>query len=125
MKILTPLEQFEINVLTPIFYNGIDLSITNAVLYSILAVTLFILLLGFQLKKFTLIPSKLQIIFEGVFMFVLDTLLTQAGKKGENYFPLFFTTFVYILFANLLGLTPFGFTITSHIIVDVYFSVII
>lgn len=110
----SPFEQFEINVLLPLnFYY--DFSITNFVIYLLLTaiiIIMFFFLTGYQT---TLVPNSFQLIAEALYRFLYDIIVGQVGKKGQIYFPSILTVFVLILTANLLGLTPFGFTITAHI----------
>jgi F-type H+-transporting ATPase subunit a len=52
--------------------------------------------------------------------FIDDMLEANVGKAGRKYVPYIFSLFMFILFANLLGLLPLGlvgvhpFTFTSH-----------
>jgi F0F1-type ATP synthase membrane subunit a len=57
------------------------------------------------------------VLVESFYLFILEMVDQQAGKKAYRYFPIFATTFFFILGANLIGLTPFAFTLTSHIII--------
>jgi len=113
----SPLEQFEIIVLKPFLLGAIDLSFTNAALYSILVFASLYLLFYLAISRPYLIPARWQIVAESFYSFVLEMVEQQAGKKAYRYFPLFITTFFFILGSNLLGLTPFAFTLTSHIII--------
>ena len=49
--------------------------------------------------------------------FVANTLVDATGKEGMKFFPLVFSLFMFVLTANLLGMIPGFFTVTSHIIV--------
>lgn len=118
----SPLEQFEIVVLRPIYILW-DFSITNATLYLFLAFffIFFFFYVNFSLAYF--IPGRGQRVFEMVYEFLFD-MLRQTGNfpKAVPYFPIFFVIFVFILTLNLLGLTPFGFTVTGHIIVTFFLA---
>lgn len=112
----SPLEQFEIRILLPIkISNFLDFSITNSVLYMFLAAIVGFGILYLSGYKAKIIPSKLQVIVEFFYKFVLDMVKQQAGEEGYKYFPLIFTTFIFILFSNLIGLIPLGFTPTAHV----------
>jgi len=113
----SPLEQFEIIVLKPFLLSGFDLSFTNAALYSTLVFLTLNLLFYLAISRPYLVPSRWQVLLEMFYTFILEMVEQQAGKKAYRYFPLFATTFFFILGANLLGLTPFAFTLTSHIII--------
>jgi ATP synthase subunit 6 len=57
------------------------------------------------------------IVFNGVYNLVKDLVLNNIGVKGAKFFPLVFCIFVYIVCLNLIGLIPYSYTITSHLIV--------
>jgi ATP synthase subunit 6 len=101
----SPLEQFEIVVLKPLSLGGLfDISITNSTLYMFFTTFFILSFLGFGIYKATVVPSTYwQSLVESSYEFIYDMLL--------------FLTFLFILFSNLLGLMPFGFTTTGHIIV--------
>src|SRR6185312_10658218 len=64
-----------------------------------------------------LVPGRWQSISEMSYEFVADMVETNAGHGAEPYFPFVFTLFMFVLFSNFLGLIPYSFTVTSHIIV--------
>jgi ATP synthase subunit 6 len=113
----SPLEQFEINILIPIHLFGYDFSITNSTIFMLLAVTFTILLLQIITKNATLVPTRWQAAIEFIYSFVFNILYETVGTKGVKYFPLIFSIFMFILTCNLLGMIPYSFTVTSHIIV--------
>jgi len=117
MKYFTPLEQFEITVLQPLSLFGLgDFSFTNFSLF-LLVIGFFISLFFFLgLHKPKLVPTYWQSIVEMVYLFVLSTVKGQTGKKGIPFFPFIFFLFIFILFSNLIGLLPFGFTVTAQLI---------
>ena len=63
------------------------------------------------------LPSRLQMACEVLYEFVSDMVDSNAGKAGLTYFPYIFSLFLFVLFGNLLGMVPYSFTFTSHIIV--------
>jgi F-type H+-transporting ATPase subunit a len=112
-----PLEQFNIEPLVPIHIGGLDLSYTNSALMMTLAVagvTLF-LLGGVGGRK--LVPGRWQSAAEMTYDFIAGMVRDNVGSEGRRYFPFVFTLFMFILFGNLIGMIPYGFTFTSHIIV--------
>lgn len=113
----SPLEQFEIIVLQPFLVGKLDFSFTNAALYNVVVFSFLFMFFYLAISRPYLLPSRWQTLAEGFYGFVLDMVSQQAGKKAYLYFPLFITTFFYILGSNLVGLTPFAFTLTSHIII--------
>jgi F-type H+-transporting ATPase subunit a len=74
-------------------------------------------LLHFCTKKRSTIPSKSQSACEMLFSFVSGIITEQVGEEGLKYLPYIFSLFIFILFANLIGLVPYSFTVTSHIAV--------
>jgi F-type H+-transporting ATPase subunit a len=110
-----PLEQFEIHQFFQLsLFKLIDISFTNLTYTLILVIDLIILFFVLTTYKLTLIPSPLQALAEILYKFIYSLLLQQTGKKGQAYFPLVFAIFFFVLFANLIGLLPFGFTVTAQ-----------
>jgi F-type H+-transporting ATPase subunit a len=116
--IFSPLEQFAINCLIPFRIGGFDFSFTNSSLFMIVGTGLVSLLIWFAtVNGGKLIPSRWQSIVEMVYDFVYDMVQNQVGPAGRPYFPFIFTLFVFLLGANLIGMIPYSFTSTSHIVV--------
>ena len=114
---LRPLEQFKIEPLIPLHIGGLDVSFTNSALFMTIAVVLITALLVLGTKRGALVPGRWQSVAEMSYEFVADMVETNAGHGSEPYFPFVFTLFMFVLFANFLGLIPYSFTVTSHIIV--------
>ena len=112
-----PIHQFEIKELIPLELFEINISFTNSSLFMSLAIISVILLLLVSIKNQSLIPSRLQSISEIFYEFIANMISDNIGEKGHKFFPLIFTLFAFILFGNLLGMLPYTFTFTSHIIV--------
>lgn len=113
----SPLDQFKIKALVPIDFAGLDVSFTNSSLYMVIAVTLVTLFFTLSMRGRALVPGRWQSLAEVTYEFIAGTLRDTVGSEGRRYFPFIFTAFMFVLMANLLGMTPFGFTTTSHIIV--------
>ncbi len=111
----TPLEQFKIIVIYPIFFLGFDFSFTNGTLYTLLVFFFLYILFIKCLKTVTIIPNAVQRLAELMYIFVNNLVKQQAGLRGLLYFPILFILFYFILFLNLIGLMPYGFTCTSQI----------
>jgi F-type H+-transporting ATPase subunit a len=73
--------------------------------------------LMFASRKRAVVPGRAQSIAEMLHEFVAGTLKDAAGAEGMKFFPLVFSLFMFVLTANLLGMFPYFFTITSQIIV--------
>jgi F-type H+-transporting ATPase subunit a len=112
-----PFHQFEIHPIIQLSIAGHDVSFTNSALFMVAAVLLITSFFYMAARKASIIPSKLQSAAEIMFQFIDTTLFESAGHKAKAFFPFIFTLFTFILTLNLLGMTPYGFTVTSHIIV--------
>jgi F-type H+-transporting ATPase subunit a len=97
MILNSPLEQFEIIPLVPIEFKTVagtfDISVTNFVLFLFFdfSIILFLLLLGTY--KLKLLPNRLQLIIEGIYTFVVDTIKQQTGDEGLRFFIYYFLVF--------------------------------
>jgi F-type H+-transporting ATPase subunit a len=76
-------------------------------------------------RQRALVPSRAQSVAEISYEFVADTIQSTAGKEGMKFFPLVFSLFIFVLTVNLLGLLPYGFTVTSHIIITVALALLV
>jgi F-type H+-transporting ATPase subunit a len=114
---IKPLHQFEIHRLVPIHIGGIDVSYTNSALLMTIVVVLVTALLVLGTRKRALVPGRWQSLAEMSYEFVADMIDTNVGHGGREYFPFVFTLFMFILFANFLGMIPYSYTITSQIVV--------
>jgi len=121
-----PMHQFNVYKIGPeIKISGVDLSFTNASLFMLLSgifISLF-LLLGTKDKK--IVPGKFQLISEMLYNFISKMISDTAGKKAKPYFSFIFSLFIFVLFCNMLGMLPYSFTVTSHIIVTLAFAMFI
>ena len=120
-----PMEQFEIRRLIPIDIGGTDLSFTNSSLFMMFAVLLTALLFWAATRQRTMVPGRLQASAELLYEFVAGMVKDNTGPEGMKYFPFVFTLFMFILLGNLLGLLPYGFTFTSHIVVTAAMAVFV
>jgi F-type H+-transporting ATPase subunit a len=112
-----PLAQFEIKTLIPLKLGEIDVSFTNSALFMSLTLVLVTLFLVLGMRKRALVPGRWQSMAEMSYEFVANLLRDTVGSEGRKYFPLIFTLFMFILFGNMLGMIPYSFTFTSHVIV--------
>ncbi len=114
---LHPLEQFKVEPLIPIHIGGLDVSYTNAALLMTIAVALITALTVLGTRRRALVPGRWQSVAEMSYEFVADMVETNVGHGGQEFFPFVFSLFMFILFANFLGLVPYSYTVTSQIIV--------
>ena len=113
----SPLEQFSIERLIPFHVGGVDLSYTNSALLMTIAVVLITTLMVLGMRNASLVPSRVQSMTELLYSFIADMVEENVGEEGRRYFPFLFTLFMFILAGNLLGMIPWSFTYTGHIIV--------
>jgi len=113
-----PIEQFHIVDLFPIVKIGhTEIAFTNSAAFMLTAVAGITAFLVIGTAKGSLIPSRLQSAAELSYEFVATTVRSTAGSEGMKFFPFVFTLFMFILTVNFIGLVPYTFTVTSHIIV--------
>ena len=112
-----PLEQFNIEPIVPIHIGGLDLSYSNSALMMTIAVAGVTLFLLGGVGGRSLVPGRWQSAAEMSYDFIAGMVRDNVGSEGRRYFPFVFTLFMFILFGNLIGMIPYGFTFTSHIIV--------
>ena len=110
-----PMEQFEIKPLIPFEINGVNVAFTNSALFMVLAVFSIVLLMGYCLRKRTIIPSVSQSVPEVLYEFIAGLIKENVGAEGMKYFAFIFSLFTFVAFGNLLGLFPYAFTFTSHL----------
>lgn len=110
-----PMHQFEVHALVPIKLGGLDASFTNASLWMVISALVVALVLLVGSKK--LVPGRLQSVGELAYEFISNLMRDVVGEKGRPFFPFIFTLFVFILACNMMGMVPYSFTVTSHIII--------
>lgn len=120
-----PLHQFLIKTLIPIEIAGYNVSFTNASLFMVLVTFSIIAVQYFGLRGNTLVPGRMQALFETSYDFIADMVEDNAGKDACPFAPLIFSLFMFILFANLFGMLPYSFTITSHLAVTFSLAIFI
>ena len=113
-----PISQFQVKSLVTFGeVAGHEIAFTNSALFMGLAVAgVAALLVGGSARR-ALVPGRVQSVAELSYEFIASTIQSTAGKAGMRFFPLVFSLFMFILFANMLGMIPGGFTVTSHLIV--------
>jgi F-type H+-transporting ATPase subunit a len=113
----SPLEQFTIIRILPIRFGNFDLSFTNSSFYLFMATGFCILLFYFVTKDGGMIrPSPWQVFVESIWSFTTNLVKEQIGREGCKYVPFIFSTFLFLLCTNLIGMIPYSFTATSHLI---------
>ena len=111
------MHQFEINRLHKLEIFGFDASFTNSSLFMMIGLTLIVGFLLLAMKSRSLVPGRMKSMAEMLYEFIAKLIRDSVGEDGMKYFPFVFTLFVFVLALNLLGMVPYSFTVTSHIIV--------
>lgn len=119
------IENFDIICFLPIeVFGWLDFSITNYSLY--LWFTFLIIWIWFFWSLWnTVLPGLNFLLSFSVLTFVFDIVFTQIGPKGFKFYPFFLSLFLFILFSNLLGLVPFSFSPTAHVVLTFFFSILV
>ena len=112
-----PIHQFQISKWLPVEVGGLDLSFTNASAFMVASAVTAGAFLFLTTGNRGLVPSRLQSVSEMAYEFVASMLRDAAGSQGMRFFPFVFSLFIFILVANLFGMFPYFFTVTSSIIV--------
>jgi F-type H+-transporting ATPase subunit a len=115
---IDPIEQFQIrNLLSILKIGGHQIAFNNAAVFMLLVVVVVSLLFIGAAAPRALVPGRLQSVAEMTYEFVAQTLRSQTGTEGMKFLPFVFTLFMFILFANLIGLIPYTFEIMAQLIV--------
>ena len=118
----SPLEQFAIKRLVELDIGGVDVSFTNSSLMMVIAVASITLFLMVGARRHAMVPGRWQSMVELAYELVAKSVRDNIGVEGRPYFAFVFSLFMFLLFCNLLGLIPYSFTVTSHIIVTFVFA---
>ena len=112
----SPIAQFEITPIIPIDpVLGYNISFTNSSLFMVLAVISIWLFFSLAMRQRAMVPGRLQSLAEVTYQFVDGIVEENIGHRGRRYFPYMFSLFLFVLAGNLLGMVPYSFTFTSHI----------
>jgi F-type H+-transporting ATPase subunit a len=115
-----PIHQFQIHDLAgPVNIGGVEIGFTNSALFMGVTVATIIGILMLATSKAALVPGRTQSIGELWYGMIHDMVSNVLGKEGKVFFPLVFALFSFVLIANLLGMFPYFFTVTSHVIVTI------
>jgi len=112
-----PLHQFAIERLAEIHIGRFDLSFTNSALAMTAAAVIITGVMVVAGRQASMVPGRLQSAVEMAYEFIANMVEENVGQEGRQYFPFLFTLFMFILLGNLLGMIPYSFTFTSHIVV--------
>nr|QTK22392.1 ATP synthase F0 subunit a [Pneumocystis sp. 'ludovicianus'] len=125
---LSPLDQFEIHTIFSIdipFLGYREFSITNIGLYFAIVVLTLLLLNLATTNNNKIIANGWKMSQESIYITILNIVENQIGSKGQKYFPFIYSLFIFILISNFIGMIPYSFAVTSHLIFTVAISMTI
>jgi F-type H+-transporting ATPase subunit a len=129
---IDPIHQFNIDKIFTIGHIGNqEIAFTNSSAYMFISVALISLLMIGGVARRQLVPGRFQSMAELSYEFVANTIRSSAGSEGMKFFPLVFSLFMFIMVSNMIGIIPYTFTVSSHIIVTaslallVFFTVLV
>ena len=122
---INPIEQFDIHPILQIEVGHHDFSLTNSSIYMIIAVVLACGLMAAGANGTTGVPGRMQALAEMAYEFVAGMVRSAAGEHGMRFFPMVFCLFIFIAISNLVGLIPYTFTVSSHIIITVSMALLV
>ncbi|MAW01921.1 MAG: F0F1 ATP synthase subunit A [Candidatus Pelagibacter sp.] len=121
-----PMQQFKVKTIGPkIELGSFDISFTNSSLFMVLVVLSIVSFFIIATQNKSLIPNKLQLVAEMIYEFVAKMINETAGQDARPYFPFILSLFLFVLFSNMIGMIPYSFTITSHIVVTFALAIVI
>jgi len=121
-----PIHQFGItNIVDFGTIGGVHIAFTNSALFMFIAVALISALLILGTSTRAVVPGRIQALAEISYEFTANMLREAAGKEGMRFFPFVFSIFMFVLFCNVIGLVPYFFTVTSHIVITAGLAVTI
>ncbi|VAW20361.1 ATP synthase F0 sector subunit a [hydrothermal vent metagenome] len=128
-----PISQFEIKTLFSFGTvgadesgaNGVDLVFTNSALFMVLTVGFIVTYMILSTRGRGLVPSRLQLVSEMSYEFIANMVRSSAGSEGMKFFPLVFSLFAFIFVANMWGMYPYFFAVTSQIIITAALALLV
>ncbi|WP_174512030.1 F0F1 ATP synthase subunit A [Methylocella tundrae] len=114
---MDPIHQFKVEPIISLHPFGIDASFTNSSLFMLIIILAASALMIVGTSSRSLIPGRLQSAAEMSYEFVANTVRMTSGQDGMRFFPFVFTLFLFVFFANIIGVIPYSFSVTSQIIV--------
>src|SRR4051794_14018597 len=123
---MDPIHQFQITkYFTIAHFGNVAIDFTNSALFMLIALAIILVLTIGATASRALVPGRMQAVAEISYEFVATTLRSSAGSEGMKFFPLVFSIFMFVLVVNVMGLIPYSFTVTSHIIITVSLALLV
>src|SRR5437660_4696212 len=121
-----PIHQFQITKLFTIGHvGGHEIAFTNSSAYMFLAVAVISLLMIGGSAGRQLVPGRVQSMAELSYEFVASMIKSTAGSEGMKFFPLVFSLFMFICVSNVVGIIPYAFTVSSHLIITATLALLV
>jgi F-type H+-transporting ATPase subunit a len=121
-----PIHQFQLTKLFTLGHiGGQEIAFTNSSAYMFASVAIISLLMIGGTAGRQLVPGRIQSMAELSYEFVANTIRSTAGSEGMKFFPLVFSLFMFIMVSNLVGIIPYAFTVSSHLIVTVTLALLV
>ncbi|ABS62320.1 ATP synthase F0, A subunit [Parvibaculum lavamentivorans DS-1] len=120
-----PLHQFVVQPLIPLNIGGLDASFTNASLWMVVTVVAIGLFMTLGMRSGAMVPGRMQSVVESFYTFIANMVRDNAGHDAMRFFPFIFSLFMFIFFANMIGMFPYAFTVTSHIVVTFALAIVV
>jgi F-type H+-transporting ATPase subunit a len=123
---IDPIEQFDIEKIFTIGHIGNqEIAFTNSSAYMFGSVALISLLMIGGVAGRQLVPGRIQSMAEITYEFAASTIRNVSGSDGMKFFPLVFSLFMFIMVSNMIGIIPYAFTVSSHIIVTASLALLV
>ena len=122
---INPIEQFAVRPILSITVGGHDVSLTNSAVFMLVAVAIVCGLMAIAGRGGATVPTRMQAMAEIAYEFIAGMVRSAAGETGMRFFPMVFCIFMFVLILNLIGLIPFSFSVTSHLIVTVALALLV
>jgi F-type H+-transporting ATPase subunit a len=120
-----PLHQFEIYPVVPLELSGHSIAITNSTIMMFVNIVVLMVSLFLFSRRIEVIPGRMQAIGEMLYGMINSMMLNTAGTEAKRYMPFIFSLFMFVLVCNSMGMIPYSFTVTSHIIVTFAMAAVI
>jgi F-type H+-transporting ATPase subunit a len=121
-----PIHQFQITKLFTLGHiGGQEIAFTNSSAYMFLSVAVISLLMIGGSAGRQLVPGRIQSMAELSYEFVASMIRSNAGSEGMKFFPLVFSLFMFICVSNVIGIIPYAFTVSSHLIVTAALALLV
>jgi len=121
-----PIHQFQITKLFTVGrIGGQEIAFTNSSAYMVASVTVISLLMIAGTRRRQLVPGRIQSLAELSYEFVANMIRSTVGPEGMRFFPLVFSLFTFIMVSNVIGIIPYAFTVSSHLIITAAMALLV